>query len=81
MAYTDRYVTLDGLIVHLDVLLQNIGDPILKSQYVGFLNVAVVTVFELAVKDIFFGFFDKKARYIWNILRECFGKDEWTDIH
>ena len=84
MTYTDRFIPLDGLIVHMDVSVPGLDDPILKSQYVGFLNVAVVTVWELSIKAIFLDFANKKhgsfGTYCGNVLERMNGRISIKDL-
>lgn len=63
MPYVDHFNSTDGLIAHLDTVIPGIADPVLKAQYVGFLSVAVVTVFELCVKDLLIDFARRKNRH------------------
>jgi hypothetical protein len=53
MPYTDRFTSTDNLIPHLSGVITLITDPSLIANYTGFLSVSAVTVFELAIKDIF----------------------------
>ena len=48
------------MIVHLDSVVSTITDPFITSRYVGFVAVAAVAVYELAIKDIFIDFAAKK---------------------
>jgi hypothetical protein len=70
MAYQNRFVSTDDLVTHLVSIVSILQDEPLKSKYAGFLSVNAVTVYELAIKDIFkdfstnknsvFGFFIEK---------------------
>lgn len=60
MPYSDRFIHADELISHLDEFLDGVPDEYIKSKYVGFLSVAAVTVYELAIKDILTQFAQKK---------------------
>jgi hypothetical protein len=60
MAYTDHYRLADDMIAHLDTVIVGIADPFISSRYVGFVAVAAVTVYELAVKEIFIAFAEAK---------------------
>jgi hypothetical protein len=62
MPYTSRFAATDALITHLSTVIPHITDPQLKANYAGFLSVSAVTVFELAVKDIFIDFSEKKHK-------------------
>jgi hypothetical protein len=63
MPYTDRFINSDNIVAHLTTVIPTIGDPQILSNYAGFLSVSSVTVYELAIKDIFsaFAFAKKKA--------------------
>ncbi len=50
------------MITHLDSVTSQIEDPFILSRYVGFVSVAAVTVYELAVKEIFIDFAKKKNK-------------------
>ena len=52
MAYADHFKLADDLIAHLTPAVAGIADPFLASRYWGFVAVAAVTVYELAVKEI-----------------------------
>jgi hypothetical protein len=74
MAYTDRFNLADDLITHLDTVVTGIADPFIASRYSGFVSVAAVTVFELAIKDIFFEFCDSKHRTFGVFTRNYFDR-------
>ena len=50
----------DALIANLTPYLSTITDAAVLASYAGFLSVSSVTVFELAIKDIFENFATKK---------------------
>jgi hypothetical protein len=60
MSYVDRFKTTDDLLNHLQPIVSIIMDEELKSKYAGFLSANAVTVYELAIKDIFISFAEKK---------------------
>lgn len=60
MAYQDRFIATDNLITHLSPIVVGITDTSIQSNYAGFLSVSAVTVYELAIKDIFTEFATKK---------------------
>lgn len=62
MPYTDHYVGLDRLIAHLDTVVPGLTDSFLRSHYVGFLTVSVVTVFEICIKEVLTEFAEKKHK-------------------
>lgn len=60
MSLEAKFSTSDSYLEHVDNILEDINDPLLRLRYAGFLSVTAVTVFELAFKDIVCGFADKK---------------------
>lgn len=50
------------MINHLNTVISSINDPFISSRYVGFVTVAAVTVYELALKEIFIEFAIRKHR-------------------
>jgi hypothetical protein len=47
---------------HLNTFVPTLSDEQLKSKYAGFLSASAVTVYELAIKDIFIEFAEKKNK-------------------
>ena len=62
MAYANRFINTDNLIIHLSSILNPTTNPAISSNYIGFLSVSAVTVYELAIKDIFKDFAIKKNK-------------------
>jgi len=62
MAYANNFTHADDVVRHLNGVVPALGDPLLQAKYVGFVAVAAVTVYELAVKEIFITFGQKKHR-------------------
>lgn len=60
MSYQNRFIETDNLIAHLNPFVSTITDTAIKANYAGFLSVSAVTVYELAIKDIFIEFAKKK---------------------
>lgn len=58
--YTNRFQHADDVVTHLNSIVPSLTDPLLTAKYVGFVSVAAVTVFEMAIKDIFCDFAGKK---------------------
>ena len=56
MSYLNSFQHADDVIAHLNTVLPTIADPMLKAKYTGFAAVAVVTVYEIAIKEIFINF-------------------------
>ncbi len=69
MAYSDRFTSTDDLVNHLQPVVTELADESLKSKYAGFLAVNAVTVYELAIKDIFKEFAIKK-NYVFGLFAE-----------
>ena len=72
MPYADNFTHADDLVAHLDTIVPTINDPILKAKYVGFLSVAAVTVYELALKEIFVEFARQKHQVFGNFAESYF---------
>lgn len=47
----------------------NLSDPLIGQSYLGFMSVSAVTVYELAIKDIFIDFSQKKHNVFGQYLR------------
>lgn len=72
MPYTDRFINSDNLVAHLTTIIPTIVDPAILSSYAGFLSVSSVTVYELAIKDIFSAFAYAKKRAFGNFVDSHF---------
>jgi hypothetical protein len=72
MAYVARFQHADDVIAHLNSVVPSIVDPLLAAKYVGFVSVAAVTVYEMAIKDIFFDFAGKKHLVLGNFVEAHF---------
>jgi len=72
MAYAAHFRLADDMILHLNSVIHNIADPFIASRYVGFVAVAAVTVYELAIKDIFCEFGAKKHKVLGNFTEVYF---------
>lgn len=60
MAYDSHFRHADDVVDHLNTLVPGITDTLLQAKYVGFVAVAAVTVYELAIRDIFIAFAREK---------------------
>lgn len=69
MSYIDKFLYADKLVNHLKTVIGSISDPEIKVSYAGFLSVSAVTVYELAIKDIFIDF-AKRQNKIFGIFVE-----------
>ena len=74
MAYSDHFKHADDIVNHLNMILPSITDPLLKVKYVGFVTVAAVTVYELAIKEIFIEFSHKKHKILGNFTENYFSR-------
>ena len=74
MPYSDRFLATDNLITHLSTFVGAITDQTLQSNYAGFLSVSSVTVYELAIKDIFIDFATKKNKVLGTVISTHFEK-------
>ena len=59
-SYESRFSLVDEYVSHLDAALLAIDDPYVASRYVGSVAVSAYTVYELAIRDIFVSFCQKK---------------------
>jgi hypothetical protein len=74
MTYTDHYRLADDVITHLNTNIGGIAEPFLLSRYAGFVSIAAVTVYELAIKEIFITFSDKKHKVLSEFTRKYFDR-------
>jgi hypothetical protein len=74
MIYSDRFIATDNLITHLSSIIVTITDPQIQASYAGFLSVSAVTVYELAIKDIFSEFGKKKNLVFGEFVTKHFGR-------
>lgn len=72
--YTDHFRLADDLLSHLIEVVDSLDDPFITSRYVGFAAVSATTVYELAVKDIFIEFCEKKHRVFGHFASSYFGR-------
>ena len=72
MPYTDRFSLVEDYLIHLDPMMAGIADPFIQGRYLGFVLISAVTVYELAIKDIFYEFSDKKHSVLGNFARAKF---------
>lgn len=72
MSYQARFTLVEDYLIHLDGLMGGIADPFIQSRYLGFVVISAVTAYELAVKDIFYAFADKKHIVLGEVTRAKF---------
>ncbi|NDU80276.1 MAG: hypothetical protein G3I11_02850 [Ferrovum sp.] len=66
MAYSDHFLHADEVVTNLNTIIfpNNDIDALVKTKYIGFVSVVAVTVYEMAVKDIFIEFARKKHKVL-----------------
>ena len=64
MAYRDQFQHADEVIAHLNIVIPAIENPLLTTKYCGFVAVVAVTVYELAIKEIFCDFARRKLKVL-----------------
>ncbi len=74
MAYPDHFLHADDVVAHLNTIVPTITNPLLTAKYVGFVSIAAVTVYELAVKDIFIEFARRKHKLLGNFTEVYFDR-------
>jgi len=74
MAYQVHFKLADDMISHLDSVVGGITDTFVTSRYVGFVAVAAVTVYELAIKEIFCEFAQKKHKVFGSFVDKYFDR-------
>lgn len=72
MPYTDRFALVEEYLAHVDLVMDTITDPFVEARYTGFIATSAVTAYELAIKDIFYAFADKKNLVLGEVTRARF---------
>src|ERR1700689_3219584 len=72
--YSDHFKSADDFLAHVQPIVTGIPDPLLASRYTGFIAVAGVTVYELAIKEIFCEFGESKHQVLGTFARSFFDK-------
>ena len=84
MPYSDRFALVEDYLAHVDPMMDAIEDPFVKARYTGFIAISAVTAYELAIKDIFYTFADKKHLVLGEVIRAKFlrlnGKIKLEDL-
>jgi hypothetical protein len=84
MTYTERFVLVEDYLAHVDPMMAGIADPFVEARYTGFIATSAVTAYELAIKDIFYAFADKKHVVLGDVTRARFfrlnGKIKLDDL-
>lgn len=74
MPYTDHFEHANSVVTHLNGIVPNITDPLLRAKYLGFVSVVAVTVYELAIKTIFIEFAKRKHKVFGNFTESYFDR-------
>jgi len=74
VTYTDHFAHADDVVSHLNTLVPGLPDPLLRAKYAGFAAVAAVTVYELAIKDVFIDFSRKKHKVFGEFTQVYFSR-------
>lgn len=74
MAYYDHFKLADDMILHLNTVVHGIADPFISSRYIGFVAISAVTVYELAIKEIFCSFASQKHKVLGNFALSYFDR-------
>lgn len=84
MPYQDHFTIADDTIVHLDTVLSHVADPFAESRCAGLTAVAAVCVYELAIKELFISFAEKKhgvfGRFADSHFRRINGRIKLDDL-
>ena len=74
MPYSDHFQHADDVVAHLNQIVPQTAttNPLLAAKYIGFVSIAGVTVYELAIKEIFREFARKKHRTFGHFVDEHF---------
>lgn len=64
----------DAIAAHFAALVSPATDPLISIRYAGFIAVAGVCVYEMAIKDIFINFGEKKHPVLGAVTRETFDR-------
>ena len=84
MPYTDRFALVEDYLAHVDPMMAALADPFVEARYTGFIATSAVTAYELAIKDIFYAFADKKHVVLGDVTRARFfrlnGKIKLDDL-
>lgn len=85
MKIEDYFTQTDDIIAYITAHATQIENQLIAQQFVGFLSVAAVTVYELAIKEIFVAFAKKKhfifGIYVENKLKRINGQIRYENLH
>lgn len=74
MDYARHFQHADDIIEHLTPLVIGARNPLLEAKYTGFLTVAAVTTYELALKSIFISFAHSKHKVLGTFTESHFNR-------
>lgn len=74
VAYANHFSHADDVIAHLNSVVPTLTDQLLVAKYSGFVAVAAVTVYELAIKEIFCEFGRRKHKVLGNFTESYFDR-------
>jgi RiboL-PSP-HEPN len=84
MPYVDRFALVEDYLAHVEPVMATVTDPFVEARYTGFIATSAVTAYELAIKDIFHAFADKKHVVLGEVTRARFfrlnGKIKLDDL-
>jgi hypothetical protein len=72
MPSTLKFDHADAIVAHFSALASPSVDPLITAKYAGFVAVAGVCVYEMAIKDIFINFGMRKHPVLGSVTREKF---------
>jgi hypothetical protein len=72
MPITLNFTHADDVVTHLNSLVTPTSNPLVTVKYTGFIAVAGVCVYEMAIKDIFTTFATKKHPVLGSVTRDLF---------
>ena len=72
MSYNIHFKHADDVVKHLNTVVPTLSDPLLQAKYVGLVAVAAVTVYELAIKNVFIEFAAKKHKVLGTFTESYF---------
>lgn len=73
MPYSDHFQHADDVVTHLNGIVPQV-DSLLAAKYTGFVSIAGVTVYELAIKEIFTEFARKKHKVFGHFVDKHFSR-------
>lgn len=72
MSYGSHFALADNYIYHTNKVIDGIADPLIQRQYIGFIAISAVTVYELAIKDIFINFSNSKHKILGAVVTDLY---------